>query len=244
LAFKLKYIDGEPVPTSPSMFVGRITHRALECYYRHWQLGVRLEPHELVDRLSVDWDHSVAEEAVQFESTEDEQDCRCQAVRLVVAYLQHVSIFEPKPLAVEIGVESPLVDPVSGEDLGIPLVGIMDLVLADEVGPLIVDFKTVARGGEPLEILHEVQLSSYAYLFRHANAQPEAAFEIRNLVKTKTPKVEMHRYPARDARHFRRLFAVIRAYLDDLDAQRFVYRPSLTCSSCEFRQTRCQEWAG
>ena len=49
-----------------------------------------------------------------------------------------------------------------------PLVGVIDLVLDYEAGPLIVDFKTAARTSEPMQITHEIQLSCYAYLLRHA----------------------------------------------------------------------------
>ena len=61
----------------------------------------------------------------------------------------------------------------------------------------------------------------------------EAGLEIRSLVKTKTPKVEFHRYPARTEAHFARLFAVIREYLDALDRGRFNYRPGFGC--CDVR---------
>ena len=70
--------------------------------------------------------------------------------------------------AVKTDVEAPLIDPQTGEDLGIPLLGVLDLVLDYEAGPLICDFKTSGRSSEPIEILHEIQLSSYAYLFRQA----------------------------------------------------------------------------
>jgi hypothetical protein len=56
-----------------------------------------------------------------------------------------------------------------------------------------------------------VQLPAYSYLFRHCSQEPESALEIRSLIKTETPRVETHRYAARDERHYRRLFAVIRA---------------------------------
>jgi hypothetical protein len=36
--------------------------------------------------------------------------------------------------------------------------------------------------------------------------------------------MEFHRHEPRSESHFRRLFAAIRAYLDDLDAGRFVFR--------------------
>ena len=39
---------------------------------------------------------------------------------------------------------------------------------------------------------HEIQLSSYAYLFRHVERRQEAGLEIRSLIKTKVPKIEFH----------------------------------------------------
>ena len=56
---------------------------------------------------------------------------------------------DEKPLAVEAAVEVPLVDPFTGEDLGMPLVGVIDLVLDSEDGPVIIDYKTAARSSEP-----------------------------------------------------------------------------------------------
>jgi CRISPR/Cas system-associated exonuclease Cas4 (RecB family) len=136
-----------------------------------------------------------------------------------------------------------LVDPATGEDLGMPLVGIMDLVLDGHDGPIIVDLKTSARSSEPPEIVHEVQLTSYAYLLRQVHGRQEAGLEIRLLVKTKLPKVEFHRYPARTEAHFRRLFAVMREYLAALEAGRFKYRLGFGCGMCDFRE-HCHRWDG
>ena len=44
---------------------------------------------------------------------------RRQLAELIAAYLHHVRDDEPSPLAVETRLEAPLVDPDSGEDLGI-----------------------------------------------------------------------------------------------------------------------------
>jgi putative RecB family exonuclease len=244
LAFRLRYIDGIKTPATPSLFVGKTVHSALECLYRHRQLGVALDSADLAHRLVESWDQAVEHEGVKFESTDDEQAYRRQAIELVATYFAQMPADEPRPLAVEAAVEAPLIDPVTGENLGIPLVGIMDLVLPDHDGPLIADFKTTARGGEPLEITHEIQLTSYSYLFRYASHELEGGLEIRSLVKTKVAKIATHRYPARTDRQFRRLFSVIRVYLDDLDAGRFVFRPGLGCSMCDFRNSLCGQWAG
>lgn len=174
----------------------------------------------------------------------DEAGCQQQAIALLGVYLQQVPADEPRPLAVEELAEVRLIDPRSGEDLGIPLLGIMDLILPTTAGPIIADFKTAARGGELLEITHEIQLTSYAYLLRHTFEQPESGHEIRSLIKTKTPKIENHHYPPRTAVQFARLFSVIRAYLDDLNCGKFVYRPGFSCGMCDFRHGACRDWGG
>ena len=232
------------MPTSPALFLGKMVHMGLEHYYRHRQLGVRLAGADVSRWLADSWAQAVEAETVAFESAAQEGTVRQQAVDLVTAYLARGPADEPPPIAVEAVMEAPLVDPVTDEDLGIPLVGIVDLVVDAPGGPVVADFKTTARKGTPLEISHEIQLSSYAYLFRRLTEGREAALEIRSLIKTKTPKIEVHRYPAREEGHFRRLFAAIRAYLNDLERGRFVFRPGLACSFCDHRETHCRQWAG
>lgn len=244
LAFRLRYLDGVTTPTSAAQFVGRRVHAALEWYYRHRQLGVLLAAEHVVSQVTDRWEQAVTDEQIAFANSAEESECRQQTMRLVSAYMAQLSPTEPRPLAVETTLESPLVDPATGERLGIPLLGVIDLVLDDAAGPAIVDFKTASRGGELAEILHEVQLTSYAYLFRQVAGCDESRLEIRSLVKTKVPKIKSHAYGPRNDKHFGRLFAVIRAYLDDLDGERFIYRPNMTCSSCEFRSTHCRRWAG
>ncbi len=242
-AFAYRYLQGIKTPTTPGLFLGTAVHWALQVVYRQRQLGIALEGGDVAEQLKEAWGSMREEQGVQFDSAAAEQAVQGQAVDLVAAYLAHLPADEPRPLAVEAALESPLVDPHTGEDLGIPLVGIVDLVLDGSEGPLIADFKTTARSSEPLEIFHEIQLSSYAYLFRRVAQRPEAGLEIRSLIKTRQVKIEFHRYAARTDAHFRRLFAVIRDYLDALDSDRFNYRPGRGCSMCDYR-AQCARWAG
>jgi CRISPR/Cas system-associated exonuclease Cas4 (RecB family) len=241
LAFKLRYLDGIRTPTTPSLFIGKRTHDALEYYYRHRQLGVRLSADELTRRIIDSWDEAAAADDMKFETAEDSDAARRQVVGLVQTYVQLLPADEPPPLAVETSLEAPLVDPVTGEDLGIKLLGIVDLVLDGRDGPVICDFKTAASSAAPLELAHEIQLTCYAYLLHQATGLRETGLEIRSLIKTKKPQIVFHRYPARRLSHMRRLFAVIRAYLDDLERQQFVYRPGWTCGGCDFSD-QCSAW--
>jgi hypothetical protein len=220
-----------------------MVHRGLEAVYRHRQLGITLPAEAVVERLLAGWAAAVDEEGMRFDSAEQEQAMHRQTADLIAAYLR-VAPADERVLAVEVAVEAPLVDPETGEDLGLPLLGVMDMVLEEAGGAVIADFKTSSKSTPPDEILHEIQLSSYAWLLRYAHGRDEVGLEIRSLVKTKTPKVEFHRYSPRTDRHFRRLLAVVRAYLDDLDSGRFVMRPGFGCAMCDFRDGPCRQWQG
>ncbi len=243
LRWKFRYVDGLRRPTTPSLFVGKAVHAALEIAYRNRQLGINMEAGDVTSKLLESWARLIDEEDMTFDSPAEEQLLRAKAIDVVTAYLAYAPADE-RPLAVEIALEAPLIDPESGEDLGMPLLGVVDLVLDYEEGPLICDFKTAARSSQPMEIAHEIQLSSYAWLFRQVTGQREGGLEIRSLIKTKVAKVEFHNYPSRTDAHFRRLFAVVREYLGALDSGRFNYRPGLGCGMCDFRGTHCYRWAG
>ena len=244
LAFKLRYVDRVPEATTPSLFIGRLVHQGLERFYRRRQLGLETSIDDVTRPLLTSWEEAVSHECVQFADSKEEVRAREQVTRLLESYLQQLPPDEPRPLAVETSLSCPLVDPISGEDLGIPLVGIVDLILDEDAGALIADFKTAASRQPPLEISHEIQLGCYSYLFRRMSGQRESALEIRSLVKTKTPQIVFHRFAARQEIHMRRLFAVIRAYLDDLDRGQFLYRPGWTCGMCNYRDDHCHGWCG
>lgn len=244
LAFRLRYVDGIVSPPSVSQFVGKTVHRGLENFYRQRQQRVLLSAAEITAHLRNQWDGSVVAEGVRFASSAAEQVARQQSLQLVEAYLDQVPFDEPRPMGVETRLEAPLRDPVSGENFGLSLVGVLDLVLPGPAGPVIRDFKTTSRGGECLEITHELQLSAYSYLHRENFSVPEEGLEIHNLVKTKLPRVENHRFAPRTQAHYLRLFAIIRAYLDSLDSGTYVIRPNHLCGACEFSRTRCAQWTG
>lgn len=244
LAWKFRYIDRIRSPTSPSLFLGKVVQAQLEVFYRHRQLGIDLDATDLESRLDAKWATVVGEENMKFDSVLKETNLKEKASGLVAAYVQQVPEDEPLPIAVEATMEVPVVDPVTGENLGIPMLGVVDLILDNPLGATVIDFKTAANAAPLLEISHEVQLSCYSLMFRSLTGKQESSLEIRRLVKTKEPKIEVWPYPARKESHFSRLFALIRAYLDFLDAGKFEYRPSWACSMCNFRRTHCRDWQG
>lgn len=244
LAWKARYIDGIPSPTSPSLFLGKRVHTALEYWYRHRMLELPIEQAEVLNQIDETWDSAVDSDNMTFKDEAEATRLKQQTRDLVRVYVGNISSEEPLPLAVESRWELPLIDPVTGEDLGLPLLGIVDLVLDGPDGATIVDFKTAANASTPVAISHELQLTSYSYLWRAVTGQEEIQLQIRSLVKTKNPTLAIHCFGPQQDRHFRRLFAVIREYLDALDCGCFNYRPGWTCGSCDYRQTVCAEWGG
>lgn len=67
-----------------------------------------------------------------------------------------------------------------------------------------------------------------ALIWPHNSPDPGTSLEIRSLIKN-----SCRRQLVRSEQHFRRLIALIRAYLDALDVGRFVYRPGKECSMCD-----------
>jgi len=243
LKFKLRYIDGIRTPTTPALFLGKVVHAGLEIYYRHQQLGITLESNDVVTRMLDSWNQAADEEDMRFETVEQEARLKEQANQLVATYLRQQSDDKPRPLAVEVTMEAPLIDPVTGEDLGIPLLGVVDLIADAGDGATVIDFKTSYRSGPPFEVIHEIQLSCYAYLYRLLTGKEETGLEIHSLIKTKTPKLDRQCYPARSEQQFRRLFSVIREYLAALDSGKFNYRPGWACGMCDFRHKHCRTWS-
>lgn len=238
LAFRKRYIDGEQVSPSPALFIGKVVHVIIAHIYRQRSAGQICTTEELPMIVADAWNMTMEAEPCYFCDDVEEEKARYQILDLVSAYLTSIPIQDEVPVVIEERYAVPLIDPSTGEDVGIPLVGIVDLILQEECGHVIVDFKTSATSSL-CALQHELQLTSYAYLFRTATEQHELRSEIRQLVKTKTPKIQTHRFPRRTDEHFTRFFGVVREYLDALDKGVFNYRPGWTCSMCEHHGTCC-----
>ena len=238
LAFRKRYIDGEQTCPSPALFVGKVVHSVLAHIYRNRIAGHYCSTEDLPQFVADAWNMSMEQEQPYFCDDAEEEKCRYQVLDLVTAYLNSVPIHDERPVAIEKRYEVPLIDPLTGEYFGIPLVGVIDLITEEESGYVITDFKTASSSGIS-EMQHELQLTAYSYLVRNIIEEDEARCEVRQLVKTKVPKVNIYRFPRRTDDHFARFFGLIREYLDALDQGIYNYRPSWACNMCEHNGTCC-----
>jgi putative RecB family exonuclease len=238
LAFRRRYIEGWQTHPSPTLFVGKVVHAVLAHIYQLRGAGQMCTADDLPRFVADAWKLALETDPPYFENEEQEEKSRYQVLDLVSAYFTTTPIHNEKPIAVEKRFEVPLIDPATGENLDIPLVGIVDLVLQEDGDNVLVDFKTSSTSS-CCALQHELQLTAYAYLFSEATEQYESACEVRQLVKTKVPKILTYRFPSRTDEHFTRFFGVVREYLDAMDKGIFNYRPGFMCSMCENYGTCC-----
>jgi len=173
------------------------------------------------------------EEPMTWESSDDAVKFRHQTVDLVRAYAKEYRPQPEKIIAMEASLEAPFVHPTTGEDLGVPLFGVVDLVLDTTSSVLLVDFKTSATA-TLIEQSCSVQLTLYSLLMQ-GNGYDQVETEIRQLVKTKTPKICAYRFGQRTEGHIRQFFDLCREYLVALDHGVFNPRPCWSCNLCDYR---------
>jgi len=244
LAFKLRYVDGIRTPPTQNLFLGKRVHDGLEFYYRHRQAGATISVKEVAEHIDRHWGDAADEEQVLFKAATESEKLLVKCQDLVACYLNRFADSDEHVLGVELAMTTALADPFTGEVIPMPMVGVVDLLIETDAGAVLVDFKTAARGGEPIEQQYEIQLGCYAAMYRELFGLPEAGLEIRTLVKTKQPRIEVHRFESRSAQHFARLFAVLHEYVAALDRGQFNYRPGTGCMFCDMRHEHCKAWSG
>ena len=238
LQWYFRYIEQIPSKASAALLVGKVVHAVLQTWnLARWRgEDTSLERMELVFEAS--WIHGCEEEAMTWNSSEEEAKEKAGALSILRHYLTHTPVpHDEKPQAVEVRVERDL------DAHGLPpLVGIIDLVRA---GGKIVDFKTSARSPDAFMATHqnEIQLSCYALLYREATGQTESGVELHHLVKTKEPKLIVTPMSPMTPDQTRRLVRIMESYVRGIEAEDYVPSPGMHCSWCDY-YAECRKWNG
>lgn len=132
----------------------------------------------------------------------------------------------------------------NGEPLDIQLVGIIDLLLRDAKGNLVVvDHKTSSQAKSQAAIDDDLQATAYSYLlaanrYVFPRAEVRARFDV--LRKLKTPKLEQyHTNRGPDSR--KRFAKLSAAVLAGIDNRVFLPCRGWLCADCEYIEN-CQNW--
>ena len=114
--------------------------------------------------------------------------------------------------------------------------GIVDSLLEEPDGLVVVDYKTQSRTSADSSIMltHRMQLLCYAYLMSRSSEKPVKALEIRQLVRKKEPDIAVTRVPIPAKLSFAPMFMAVESLLASMESGAFLARYGFHChGTCE-----------
>ena len=186
--------------------------------------------------LEADWYAQKVDQEIRYKNREDEMKLLVMAKELLGQYLSQPS---KEIMGTEIPFTIPLVNPVTGEVLGINLEGYIDLVEKDET---IVEFKTTGQIMDQKDANDHVQLTAYSYAYEMIHQRPPKNLKIVNFIKTKKPRI-IPLETRRDQSDYQRFFYLAGQVLKGIENKNFFPKPSFICKDCEYAKP-CRGWLG
>jgi len=234
LQFFFHYVQQIKKPSTPALVVGKVVHAVLQEFnHARWR-GDYTFREKLSEVFQAKWTEE--QEGQEIEWNDDQEKQKQTSLGLLELYLDQTPIkSDEKPVAVEVMLEADL-----GKH-GLPrLIGVLDLVRPNAV---IVDFKTSSQSPNADNVghLNEIQLTSYAILFRENTGDKETGQELHHLVKTKTPKLIVTQLPPITSNQETRLFKQIESYVHGVEHEDYVPSPGMSCLSCQYLN-ECRAW--
>lgn len=242
--FKARYILGIKSPPSTSMLLGRAVHAALELLGRRKQMELPVGIDDLITEFNDAFKADIEGEGLEVKPAELTK-LREAGEQLIRLYLGRYG--QEKPVSCELHLDEPLIHPSTGEVYQRPrlpgiesgeltLYGIVDSVLEEPDGLVVVDYKVTARTTSASSALltHRLQLLSYAWLMSRASNRPVKALEIRQLVRKKQPDIVITRIPVPENISYEPMFNTIDALLDSVNSDTYLSRYGFLChATCE-----------
>jgi hypothetical protein len=179
----------------------------------------------------------IGPETVTFD--ESPERLAAKGKELLALYVQTRTPWRPVAEA-ELPFLVPLIHPVTGESLPVPIRGYIDLIEEDDT---LVEIKTSQRRWNVDSLPDNLQLTTYSYAYQMLFGRAAREVKLVNLVKNRTPVIETHT-TERTVWDHERLFHVSRSMLTGVQAGVFIpNRGCWLCRDCEYAQD-CLEWTG
>ena len=248
LRYKFQYVEGRPMERmSIALPFGSAIHSAIERYYRSVNNNGIPESLDLIqevfeDGLAVDLENRSLP-IVYKKDTPDKKSATELGKSLLKAFYESTDTNGYEIIGIELPLTARLFTE-NGEVTEFMLAGILDLVLRDENGQIIVvDHKTASKPMAQKTADDDNQMTAYSYLlaankFVFPTAEVYCRFDL--LRKLKTPKLE-HVLTTRTAAHRKRFAKLANAVLAGIDAGVFIPQPSWMCVDCAYADA-CKEW--
>jgi len=248
LRYELQYIRQlPPERVSIALMFGSAIHAAVELYFRSLKNQGRIEPLEALlqrfeDCLSLDLDNTDVP-VIYKRDMPDRAAAIEMGKKMIETFHNSVDLADVEIVGVELPLSATLYTD-TGEATFYKLFGILDLVLRDVNGELIVvDVKTAAKAISQSTADDDSQLSAYAYLVSANRLSPATGdVKCRFLVlrKLKQPRIERIS-TIRTAFDRRRFARISNRVLAGIESKIFVPRVSWRCADCGYRNA-CRDW--
>ena len=237
LKYKFQYIDEFPKPFKPSgLALGSAVHSALSWINRERMNGNSITLERLYRIFDADWYSQKVDTEIRYKDGEEEMKLVVLGKEMLGLYLEQSY---KAVQGIEIPFAVPLINPQTGQRLGIDLEGVIDLIEKEDT---ITEFKTSAQMIDPKEADNYLQLTIYSYAFEALVQRPPKLLKVVNFVKTKKPKIitlETKRCKA----DYQRFFFLASHVLKGIQQRIFFPRTGFWCKDCEYGGL-CKDWKG
>jgi len=239
LQYYLQRIEGlAPQHVTSQSILGRGVHNALSIACMRRKQGKRMAKKELADAFAAELKAEVklTDVPIQYKDGEGLDSTLAQGLALVECWADHAP--EDDVVSVEQRFEVELINS-DGVVLSKPLVGYLDLIVRENGGFAIVDFKTLSRRMSAAQIETDMQATGYLYALGQLHGPGAFRFDV--LVKNKTPKFEQYR-TARTTEDFDRFIRIVQTV--EMGVVAGIFLPNergFYCANCGYKQA-CKEW--
>ncbi len=248
LKYLLMYVQAlTPERLSIALPFGSAIHTGIEWYYRALKDKGSLEPLNILEELfcdciSLEIDHSDIPVIYKKEAPDKDSVIKMGKSLLKVFY-ESVDLTGKEIVGIELPLSAKLYTP-EGEATELKLIGVLDLVLRDQNGELIVvDNKTAVQPKSQSTVDEDMQFTAYSYLLaanRYVFPTAEVNCRMDVLRKLKTPKMQQH-FTVRTASDRKRFAKISSMVLAGIENRIFIPQRSWMCSDCAYTEA-CSKW--
>jgi putative RecB family exonuclease len=235
LKYRFQYIDKIPRPfKSSGLAFGSALHSAISWLHKERMKGNDVTADRLSKIFEADWYCQKLDNDIRYKEGEEEMKLVIMGKEMLNMYFLEA----PKKVkGSEISFSLPLVNPVTGQSLGINFDGFIDLMEDENT---IVEFKTSHTAMSQNDVDNHLQLSAYSYAYEILNQRLPRVLKIVDFVKTKKPKMLVFE-TTRAKKDIERFFALASHVLRSIRTGIFYPKESFMCKDCEFTGP-CKGW--
>jgi putative RecB family exonuclease len=213
---------------------GSAIHSAAEAFYKYIADSGERPPVTLLEDAFIEkWNASINEK-VRFK--DDPATLEKKGYELVSVFYEQAQ--PAKIIGVEMPFKMEIVDYESGLPLPCYLVGVFDLIEADEYGnPVVVELKTGNRRYSEGQLEIDLQATLYGYalnLMGYSTTDGNTLVRLDQLLKTKKPALEKY-FTLRNEKHYRQAVRIIKQVLHAIEREAYFPIIDWHCDDCPFQ---------